>query len=116
MSSYRGSCECQQNKTCVNPNESCNCDSGNSENKWYSDEGVYRDSQHLGITSMYFLQQKNLVEEARGRITLGPLKCVETSKSCLRDLLHITKSEKAIFKPPLRLCNKVCFESKKKLI
>ena len=29
---------------------------------------------------MYFMQQKNLVEESRGRITLGPLKCVETSE------------------------------------
>lgn len=29
---------------------------------------------------MYFLQQKELGEEAKGRITLGPLECVETSK------------------------------------
>lgn len=50
------------------------------DSKWLSDEGSYQDSQSLGITSMYFLQQKHLDEEAQGRITLGPLECVETSK------------------------------------
>lgn len=49
------------------------------DSKWLSDEGSYKDSQSLGITSMYFLQQKHLDEEAQGRITLGPLECVETS-------------------------------------
>lgn len=34
----------------------------------------------LGITDMFFLQQKDLPEDAQGRITLGPLECVETSK------------------------------------
>lgn len=29
---------------------------------------------------MYFLQQKELGDEAKGRITLGPLECVETSR------------------------------------
>ena len=52
------------------------------DSKWFSDEGSYQDSQSLGITSMYFLQQKHLDEEAQGRITLGPLECVETS-NCL---------------------------------
>lgn len=28
---------------------------------------------------MYFLQQNDLEEDAQGRITLGPLECVETS-------------------------------------
>ncbi|KAL7024734.1 hypothetical protein ACKWTF_013185 [Chironomus riparius] len=76
--SKRGSCTCKQNKTCVDQNESCNCDSGNND-KWNSDEGTFSDPNSLGITSMYFMQQKNLVEESRGRITLGPLKCVETN-------------------------------------
>lgn len=49
------------------------------DSKWLSDEGSYTESQSLGITSMYFLQQKHLDEEAQGRITLGPLECVETS-------------------------------------
>ena len=66
------------NKTCVDPNQSCNCDV--KENKWYSDEGYYSEPHSLGITHMYFLQQKDLDDEAQGRITLGPLECVETSK------------------------------------
>jgi hypothetical protein len=77
---HRGSCPCKQNKTCSDPNESCNCDNVKTDNKWDADEGTYSDPHALGITSMYFLQQKNLVEESRGRITLGPLKCVETSE------------------------------------
>jgi len=50
------------------------------ENKWNSDEGYYQDPQSLGITNMYFLQQKDMDDEAQGRITLGPLECVETSE------------------------------------
>lgn len=37
----------------------------------------------MGITEMFFLQQKDLTEEAQGRITLGPLECVETSEFTL---------------------------------
>lgn len=74
----RGACPCSVNKTCVDPNQSCNCDV--KENKWNSDEGYYQDPQSLGITNMYFLQQKDMDDEAQGRITLGPLECVETSE------------------------------------
>lgn len=74
----RGACPCSVNKTCVDPNQSCNCDV--KENKWNSDEGYYQDPHSLGITNMYFLQQKDLDDEAQGRITLGPLECVETSE------------------------------------
>ncbi|XP_033242580.1 uncharacterized protein LOC108152614 isoform X2 [Drosophila miranda] len=73
----RGACPCSVNKTCVDPNQSCNCDV--KENKWNSDEGYYQDPPSLGITNMYFLQQKDLDDEAQGRITLGPLECVETN-------------------------------------
>ncbi|XP_017127336.1 uncharacterized protein LOC108146046 isoform X1 [Drosophila elegans] len=73
----RGACPCSVNKTCVDPNQSCNCDV--KENKWNSDEGYYQDPQSLGITNMYFLQQKDMDDEAQGRITLGPLECVETN-------------------------------------
>lgn len=76
---FRGSCPCSVNKTCEDVNQSCNCDK--LDNKWFSDEGHYREPHSLGITQMYFLQQKNLDEEAQGRITLGPLECVETSES-----------------------------------
>lgn len=62
----------------MNPTQSCNCDA--NENKWLSDEGTLTDPRSLGITEMFFLQQKDLTEEAQGRITLGPLECVETSK------------------------------------
>ena len=61
----------------MNPTQSCNCDI--SEGKWNSDEGFYISPNSLGITQMVFLQQKDLEEDALGRITLGPLECVETS-------------------------------------
>uniref|UniRef100_A0A1B6DJE8 Laminin G domain-containing protein n=1 Tax=Clastoptera arizonana TaxID=38151 RepID=A0A1B6DJE8_9HEMI len=73
----RGSCPCAVNRTCVNPEQSCNCDI--SESKWLSDEGYYISPSSLGITQMVFLQQKDLEENALGRITLGPLECVETN-------------------------------------
>lgn len=73
----RGSCPCAENRTCVNPELSCNCDV--SEAKWLSDEGYYISPNSLGITQMVFLQQKDLEEDALGRITLGPLECVETN-------------------------------------
>lgn len=41
--------------------------------------------------NMYFLQQKNLDEESQGRITLGPLECVETSKTCVNLSFHLSK-------------------------
>lgn len=74
---FRGSCPCAKNKTCEDINESCNCDK--IDNKWSSDEGSFTEPHSLGITNMYFLQQKNLDDESQGRITLGPLECVETS-------------------------------------
>lgn len=80
--SVRGACPCSVNKTCVDPNQSCNCDV--KENKWNSDEGYYQEPHSLGITNMYFLQQKDLDDEAQGRITLGPLECVETSELATR--------------------------------
>ncbi|XP_051168302.1 axotactin isoform X3 [Leptopilina boulardi] len=73
----RGSCPCGMNKTCVDPNLSCNCDV--SAGKWLSDEGYYESPESLGITKMVFLQQRDLEEDAQGRITLGPLECVETN-------------------------------------
>ncbi|KAG8306325.1 hypothetical protein J6590_049693 [Homalodisca vitripennis] len=65
------------NRSCVNAEQSCNCDI--SEAKWLSDEGYYISPDSLGITKMVFLQQKDLDEDALGRITLGPLECVETN-------------------------------------
>ncbi|XP_023288585.1 uncharacterized protein LOC105702087 isoform X3 [Orussus abietinus] len=73
----RGSCPCGMNRTCVNPNLSCNCDV--SAGKWLSDEGFYESPDSLGITGMVFLQQRDLEEDAQGRVTLGPLECVETN-------------------------------------
>ncbi|KAL0270939.1 UNVERIFIED_CONTAM: hypothetical protein PYX00_008205 [Menopon gallinae] len=74
----RGSCPCGVNRTCVNPLQSCNCDDI-SEAKWHSDEGYFMTPKSLGITEMVFLQQKDLASDALGRITLGPLECVETN-------------------------------------
>lgn len=67
------------NKTCSNRTHSCNCDFPDA--KWHSDEGHYQTSKYggLGITKMVFLQQEHLQADALGRITLGPLECVETS-------------------------------------
>lgn len=73
----RGACPCSVNRTCVNPDMSCNCDI--SEAKWHSDEGYFGTPNSLGITEMVFLQQKDLDGDALGRITLGPLECVETN-------------------------------------
>ncbi|KAG7199173.1 hypothetical protein KM043_018052 [Ampulex compressa] len=76
----RGSCPCGMNRTCVSSNLSCNCDvSTGNAGKWLSDEGYYETPDSLGITGMVFLQQRDLEEDARGRITLGPLECVETN-------------------------------------
>lgn len=75
----------------MDPNQSCNCDV--KENKWYSDEGYYNEPHSLGITNMYFLQQKDLEEDSQGRITLGPLECVETSKllaSFMCEIINLT--------------------------
>ncbi|XP_066991342.1 axotactin isoform X2 [Anabrus simplex] len=74
----RGACPCAVNKTCMNPTQTCNCDDI-SEAKWISDEGYFTSPNSLGITEMYFLQQKELIGDALGRITLGPLECVETN-------------------------------------
>ena len=63
----------------MNPDQSCNCDI--SVAKWLSDEGHYISPNSLGITQMVFLQQSDLDKDAQGRITLGPLECVETSRS-----------------------------------
>lgn len=74
---------CLVNRTCVDANLSCNCDVlAGTAGKWLSDEGYYERPDSLGITSMVFLQQKDLEDDAQGRITLGPLECVETSKRC----------------------------------
>ncbi|KAG8223988.1 hypothetical protein J437_LFUL012091 [Ladona fulva] len=102
---------------------SCNCDI--SEDKWNCDEGYFTSPTSLGITEMVFLQQQNLDEEAQGRITLGPLECVEantqkyvvtftTSQSYIEvpgwrkgDIAFSfrTTGEKAIllYQPPIRL-------------
>ncbi|GLG99772.1 Neurexin-4 [Gryllus bimaculatus] len=73
----RGACPCSLNRTCANPSQSCNCDG--SHGKWLVDEGLFTSPDSLGITEMVFLQQKELKPEAKGRITLGPLECVEAN-------------------------------------
>lgn len=94
----RGYCPCGVNATCVNPTQSCNCDA--NENKWHSDEGTLVHPKSLGITEMFFLQQKDLTEEAQGRITLGPLECVETNTQ--RYVVTFTTSQSYIEVPGWR--------------
>ncbi|XP_050669138.1 axotactin isoform X2 [Leptidea sinapis] len=94
----RGYCPCGVNATCVNPTQSCNCDA--NDNKWHSDEGTLVDPTSLGITEMFFLQQKDLTDEAQGRITLGPLECVETNTQ--RYVVTFTTSQSYIEVPGWR--------------
>ncbi|KAJ0178446.1 hypothetical protein K1T71_006269 [Dendrolimus kikuchii] len=94
----RGYCPCGVNTTCVNPTQACNCDA--NENKWHSDEGILVDPRSLGIIEMFFLQQKDLTEEAQGRITLGPLECVETNTQ--RYVVTFTTSQSYIEVPGWR--------------
>ncbi|CAB3260316.1 unnamed protein product [Arctia plantaginis] len=94
----RGYCPCGVNATCVNASKSCNCDS--NDDKWHSDEGTFVKPTSLGITDMYFLQQKDLPEDAQGRITLGPLECVETNTQ--RYVVTFTTSQSYIEVPGWR--------------
>lgn len=68
-------CPCSLNQ-CANSSLQCNCDIADA--RWRVDEGNYTDPLHLGITRIYILQPKNLEPNAEARLTLGPLKCVET--------------------------------------
>ncbi|XP_065204178.1 axotactin isoform X2 [Planococcus citri] len=94
----RGSCPCAENRTCVDPGLSCNCDV--SEEKWLSDEGFFITPSSLGITKMVFLQQKDLDVKALGRITLGPLECVEANTQ--RYVVTFTTSQSYIEVPGWR--------------
>lgn len=74
----RGTCPCALKDSCEGSKHSCSCDA--NVNRWVSDEGYFKEPPNLGITQMYFLQQKEMLdEESQGRITLGPLECVETN-------------------------------------
>ncbi|XP_017768097.1 PREDICTED: uncharacterized protein LOC108556443 [Nicrophorus vespilloides] len=74
----RGTCPCSIGRQCESPSQWCNCDDV-VDAKWNADDGYYTKSSSLGITEMFFLQQPNLPPDALGRITLGPLECVETN-------------------------------------
>ncbi|KAG8179803.1 hypothetical protein JTE90_025970, partial [Oedothorax gibbosus] len=69
-------CKCAENKSCANSSLLCNCDIADA--RWRVDEGKYTNSIHLGITRIYILQPEDLDSSAEGRLTLGPLECVET--------------------------------------
>ncbi|XP_065086426.1 axotactin isoform X2 [Ochlerotatus camptorhynchus] len=74
----RGTCPCSVGQNCLKPSLTCSCDA--NQNKWETDEGYFNEPTSLGITQMYFLQQKEILDdESQGRITLGPLECVETN-------------------------------------
>lgn len=76
---FRGTCPCSVGKQCNKPTQWCNCDDLDQD-KWGTDDGYFTNANSLGITDMVFLQQPYLTPDALGRITLGPLECVETSK------------------------------------
>jgi len=69
--------EFAENNTCSGGSK-CNCDSDDA--KWLSDESTFTSAESLGITEMFFMQQPNLDASSQGRMTLGPLECVEASK------------------------------------
>ncbi|XP_046452961.1 uncharacterized protein LOC124200702 isoform X3 [Daphnia pulex] len=72
-----GRCPCSQNQNCKHASVFCNCDA--DEPRWLSDEGYLTQPEDLGITQIFALQQRRLVPQAEGRITLGPLECVEAN-------------------------------------
>ncbi|KAB0796088.1 hypothetical protein PPYR_10149 [Photinus pyralis] len=94
----RGTCPCSVGRKCENPTQWCNCDS--EDDKWNSDDGYYTRGSSLGITEMIFLQQPDLPEDALGRITLGPLECVETNTQ--RFVVTFTTSQSYIEVPGWR--------------
>ncbi|GFR22715.1 protocadherin-like wing polarity protein stan [Trichonephila clavata] len=69
-------CKCAETRTCANSSLLCNCDIADA--RWRVDEGEYTNPSHLGITRIYILQPEDLEASAEGRLTLGPLECVET--------------------------------------
>lgn len=71
-------CKCAETRSCANASLLCNCDVADS--RWRVDEGEYTNPNHLGITRIYILQPDDLESTAEGRLTLGPLECVETGK------------------------------------
>ncbi|CAG9767385.1 unnamed protein product [Ceutorhynchus assimilis] len=95
----RGTCPCSIGRTCENPTQWCNCDDV-SDDKWDTDDGYYTTGASLGVTEMYFLQQSDLPEDALGRITLGPLECVETNTQ--RYVVTFTTSQSYIEVPGWR--------------
>ncbi|XP_030746121.1 contactin-associated protein-like 5 isoform X2 [Sitophilus oryzae] len=95
----RGTCPCSIGRKCENPAQWCNCDDVNDD-KWNTDDGYYTTANTLGITEMVFLQQPDLPEDALGRITLGPLECVETNTQ--RYVVTFTTSQSYIEVPGWR--------------
>ncbi|XP_021943509.1 contactin-associated protein-like 5 isoform X2 [Folsomia candida] len=72
----RNTCPCYEADTCVK-GEQCNCDSG--EDKWLHDEGYFTAPDRLGITELSFIYPRDSSSDAKARITLGPLECVEAN-------------------------------------
>ncbi|CAG9818527.1 unnamed protein product [Phaedon cochleariae] len=95
----RGTCPCSIGKKCENKSQWCNCDDMDDD-KWYTDDGYYTSAGSLGITEMVFLQQADMPEDALGRITLGPLECVETNTQ--RYVVTFTTSQSYIEVPGWR--------------
>ncbi|XP_057659616.1 axotactin isoform X2 [Diorhabda carinulata] len=92
----RGTCPCSIGKKCENKSQWCNCEDIDDE-KWYTDDGYYTNANNVGITEMVFLQQSDLPDDALGRITLGPLECVETNTQ--RYVVTFTTSQSYIEVP-----------------
>ncbi|XP_018567332.1 contactin-associated protein-like 2 isoform X2 [Anoplophora glabripennis] len=95
----KGTCPCSIGKKCENKSQWCNCEDI-EDDKWYTDDGYYTSGNSLGITEMVFIQQRDLPADALGRITLGPLECVETNTQ--RYVVTFTTSQSYIEVPGWR--------------
>lgn len=73
-----GACSCSLNKTCIDPSHSCNCDS--NKNEWRDDSAQLTDVKDVGVTKLFVLQHKNALPGVEGRISLGPVRCLDSSE------------------------------------
>ncbi|RWS15223.1 contactin-associated protein-like 3 [Dinothrombium tinctorium] len=74
-SDISGRCTCSVSKSCVDREKYCNCDG--EKDAWGKDEETLRVPEEVGITRVYILQP-NMTDASEGRLTIGPLKCINS--------------------------------------
>ena len=78
-SGQSGQCKCWSSQNCVDRTKRCNCDSETIG--WKHDEGEFTHPKDVGITRMFFLQNKNLKPDSEAHLILGNVSCVNSSQS-----------------------------------